>query len=74
MNKKSIIEWTRIKEDKDLPPAGEYLVMYGDGMVKFMEWIPKTISFDWGWYDTDGDLCLPPQYYCELKNIKDYGI
>lgn len=74
MNKKSIIEWVRIKEDKDLPPAGEYLVMYGDGMIKFVEWVPKTISFDWGWFDINGDLYSTPQYYCKLENIIDYEI
>lgn len=72
--KKSIIEWVEIKEDKDLPPHGEYLVRYADGYISFMRWIPKEISFDWGWYDTDGDICLPPRYYCKLNDIVDYEI
>lgn len=71
--KTSIIKWIEIESDKDLPPHGEYLVRYGDGAVAFRTWIPKTISFDWGWFDTDGDYCLPPRYYCKLKDITDYN-
>lgn len=72
VNRKSIIEWVEIKEDKDLPPHGWYLVRYGDGSIGYKQWIPKTVSFDWGWFDTDGDLCLPPRYYCRLKDIIEH--
>lgn len=67
MNKKSIIKRVEIKEDKDLPPTGKYLVIYGDGTIKFMEWVPKTISFIWGWFDDDDDLCSPPNIIVNLK-------
>ena len=69
---KSIIEWVEIKEENDLPPQGEFLVKYADGFIAFREWIPKTILHDWGWYDRYGHICLPPRYYCKLKDIKDY--